>query len=107
MKSLNDDFIYEEICKIADLVIEIEEVTNETISKEVFDYATTCKDKFMEQVEKRLSLCKTEGDVYFVKESTFNFLLFAMRKVVSDLSDEAIEYTANAVRDIILSLKRK
>jgi len=104
----NDD-ILKSFSDIVDLVIyaDMEDETEEPISPEVYEFAVRCTESLWKQVEIRLQACKTEQDILYVKDSTFNFLLFSMRKLLAELDDDEIERMANVVRERILRLKRE
>lgn len=111
---MDEKEIFDVLYEIADTVIEIkivpsqEEIEEESYRKECFDVSITHVNEFFNEFDKRLLMCKSEIDIIFLKETTLNFLIFSLKKLLVnyDCPDENIEYLANHFRDQILSLKR-
>jgi len=104
MSSTEDDELFNAIAPIVDTILYLKKVEH-SISDEVFEYAIKCRDELWKQVEKRLALYNDEVDKEFVYESTFNFLLFSMRKLIAHLDNDSIEYIANEVKNKLMNLK--
>jgi vacuolar-type H+-ATPase subunit E/Vma4 len=103
------DNLYNVLYQIADTVIEIKEFDPEEKHRiEVFELSKKNMEKFFEKVNEKLDSCNDEEEVVFVKESTLNFLIFSLKKLIVDYdcTDENIEYLANHIRDQLLSVKR-
>lgn len=90
---------------MCDTIIHLD-IDKSKISRDVYLFAISCRDKFMEQVKKKLDGCKTEEERQYVYDGSLNFLIFATRKLICDLDDEKIEYLAIEFNKRILSLKR-
>ena len=60
------------------------------------------------QIEKKLDDYNSEEDRIFVEETTLNFLIFRLKKLIvnSDCPDKNIDFLADNVRDQLLKCKR-
>lgn len=103
-------YFYETLYELADTVIHLEEINLEDVKKkEIFETTIKNVDNFIEKVDSKISLCKDKNEIEFVANTTINFLIFSLKKLLVgfDCPDENIEYIAEHIKDQILSLKRK
>lgn len=102
--------LFDTLYSLVSTVLYVEEKTPEEIRRhETFLVAKKNVDAFFAQINEKLSLCTTEEEMSFVTDTTINFLIFSLKKMVVDFDcpDENIEYLANHLRDQILSVTRK
>lgn len=105
-----DDHLYNELYKICDTVISVEEIDEEQIYREdCFKVTMAHVKSFFEQVDKKLNSCQTEQEIIFTKESTLNFIIFSLKKMIVeyDFPDDNIEFLADHLKEQILKVKRK
>lgn len=101
-----DKDIFFELYRLADTVIYVEEI--DTYKQECFDLSVSHMNEFFKQFNKRIKECKNENEMILTKESTLNFLIFSLKKLIADYDcpDENIEFIANHIKDQILKVKR-
>ena len=107
---MKEDSLYEILYQMDDTVIHVEEITpEEAYRKEVYELSIKNMKSFLDQVNEKLAKCENDDDKIFVKETTLNFLLFSLKKLIVDYDcpDENIEWLAYHLKDQILSLIRE
>lgn len=79
------DEVMESILPYCDCVIYLEEVSdNEERKQEIMETATEWTTHFIQKVNAKLDGCSNDERKIFVKEATTTFLLYALRKMLSE-----------------------
>jgi hypothetical protein len=105
-----EEEFFQTLYEIADTVIEIKEVSLEDAYRhDVFKTSMKHVEEFFKQINNRMLNCENEEDIIFVKESTLNFLIFSLKKVLSDwdMPDENIDYMADHLSYQIKTVTRR
>jgi hypothetical protein len=83
MDQNNEEEFFDELMKLADTVIVLEEVTKEDEHrKECFETSIKWRDHLFEQIKEKMKKAESQYEKVFVLEATLNFLLFSVKKLI-------------------------
>lgn len=109
---MNDDdrFLQDELFHLSDTVIYVEQIDPLAyIHEEEYNVSMDHVKHFFKQVDQKISNCKSETELGFVKDTTLNFLIFSLKKLITqyDIPDTNIEFLANHIKYQLLKTRRK
>lgn len=104
----NNDSIYDALAPLCDCIMHIEESETDyekQYRKEVFETVTKNLDGFFKQVDKKIKDCENNDERSFVYDTTMNFLVFSINRMMDRIPSENIPSAIDALEDLLLKIR--